>query len=238
LNQQESYQIYKYPSKHIPRFSYGQITRPNCVYQCDILFLTHDHYRGKIYKAVFNVVDCASRFKASVPLRSKSACEVAKAFRRIYESRNNLLTWPKLLQYDNGREWMGETFHLMQEHNVIIRVIGPYSHRGTAIVERFNQTLSKILYKIQYAVESISSDSRLIRAWVRHLPNAIDYLNNYFTCLIRAPGSSKWGLTLSVAILLEKVESRPSIKSKCPVGEDEETLKKDDTICYLLANAE
>ena len=32
LNQQESYQIYKYPSKHIPRFSYGRITRPNCVH--------------------------------------------------------------------------------------------------------------------------------------------------------------------------------------------------------------
>jgi hypothetical protein len=58
----------------------------------------------------------------------------------------------------------GETSHLMQEHNVIIQVIGPYSHRGAAIVERFNKILSKILYKIQYAVESISSDSKLIRA--------------------------------------------------------------------------
>ncbi len=99
LNQQESYQIYKYPSKHVPRFSYGQITQPNCVHQCDILFLTHDHYRGKTYKAVLNVVDCASRFKASVPLRSKSACEVAKGFRRIYKGQSMLcghLILPKL----------------------------------------------------------------------------------------------------------------------------------------------
>ena len=105
-------------------------------------------------------------------------------------------------------------------------------------MERFNQTLSKILYKIQYAVESISSDSRLIRAWVRYLPKAIDYLNNYPTRLIREPGSSKWGLAPSEAILLEKVEFKPSIKSKCPVGKNEETLKKGDTVCYLLANAE
>ena len=116
---------------------------------------------------MLNIVDCVSRYKASVPLRSKNSSEVAKAFRKIYGDRNNPLTWPKLLQCDNGREWMGETSRLMQEHNVIIRVIGPYSHCGTAIVERFNQTLSKILYKIQYAVESISSDSRLIKAWVR-----------------------------------------------------------------------
>ncbi|CAG8815084.1 20872_t:CDS:2, partial [Gigaspora rosea] len=85
------------------------------------------------------------------------------------------------------------------------------SHRGTAIVKRFNQILSKILYKIQYAIESISSDSRLIRAW---------------------------GLAPSEAILLEKVESRPFIKSKCPVGKNEKTLKKGDTVRYLLANAE
>ena len=73
---------------------------------------------------------------------------MAKNIRKIYDDPNNPLTYPKLLQTDNGREWMGETSRLMQEHNVIIQVIGPYSHRRTAIVERFNQTLSKILYKI------------------------------------------------------------------------------------------
>ena len=97
LENQESYQIYKYPSKHIPRVSYGQITRPNCVHQCDILFLTHDYYRGKKYKAVLNIIDCASRYKASVPLTSKNSSEVAKAFRKVYGNRNNPLTWPKFL---------------------------------------------------------------------------------------------------------------------------------------------
>ncbi|GBC35376.2 hypothetical protein RIR_jg36669.t1 [Rhizophagus irregularis DAOM 181602=DAOM 197198] len=166
------------------------------------LSISRDSAMGKTYKAVLNVVDCVSRFKASVPLRSKSANEVAKAFRRIYESRNNLLTWSKLLQCDNGRKWMRKTSHLMQEHNVIIRVIGPYSHNGTAIVKRFNQSLSKILYKIQ------------------------------------EPGSSKWRLAPLVGVLLEKIESRPSIKSKHPVRKNEETLKKGDTVRYLLANAE
>ncbi|PKC00114.1 hypothetical protein RhiirA5_382689 [Rhizophagus irregularis] len=133
---------------------------------------------------------------------------------------------------------MGETSRLMQEHNVIIRVVGPYSHRGLALVERFNQTLSKILYKIQYAVESISSDPKLIRAWVRYLPEAIDYLNNYPTRLIREPGSEKWGFEPVKAIALDRVESRPSTKYKRPVGKDEIKLKKGDSVRYLLANAE
>src|SRR4051812_10958333 len=238
LENQESYQTNKTSPKCIPRVSYGRITRPNCVHQCDILFLTHDYYRGKKYKALLNIIDCASRYKASVPLRSKKSSEVAKAFRRVYGNRNNPLTWPKLLQCDGGREFMGETSRLMQEYDVTIRVVGPYSHRGLAFVERFNQTLSKILYKIQYAVESISSDPKLIRAWVRYLPEAIDYLNNYPTRLIRKPGSEKWGLEPVKAIALERVESRPSTKYKRPVGKDEIPLKKGDTVRYLLANAE
>ena len=39
------------------------------------------------------------------------------------------------------------------------------------------------------------------------------------------------------AIALEQVKSRPSIKYKHPVGKDKIMLKKNDTICYLLANA-
>ena len=109
LENQESYQINKTSPKYIPRVSYKRITRPNCVHQCDILFLTHDHYKGKKYKAVLNIIDCASRYKASVPLTSKNSSEVARAFKKVYSARNNPLTWPKLLQCDGGREFMGET---------------------------------------------------------------------------------------------------------------------------------
>jgi len=70
------------------------------------------------------------------------------------------------------------------------------------------------------------------------LPKAIDYLNNYLIRLIREPDSSKWRLAPSVAILLEKVESKPSIKSKRPVRKNEEILKKSNTVRYLLVNAE
>src|SRR6266498_5830815 len=83
LENQESYQTNKTSLKYIPRVSYGQITCPNCVHQCDILFLTHDHYRDKKYKAVLNIIDCASRYKASVLLTSKNSSEVARAFKKV-----------------------------------------------------------------------------------------------------------------------------------------------------------
>jgi hypothetical protein len=86
LERQQAYQIYKPLPKHIPRVSYGRISHPNKVHQSDLLFLTHDHYKGKTYKAVLNIIDCASRFKASVPLTSKNSLEVAKAFKKVYNS--------------------------------------------------------------------------------------------------------------------------------------------------------
>ncbi|CAG8851462.1 19514_t:CDS:2, partial [Racocetra persica] len=59
LECQQQYQIYKPSPKHITRASYGWISCPNYVHQADILFLIHDKYKGKTYKAVLNIVDCA-----------------------------------------------------------------------------------------------------------------------------------------------------------------------------------
>src|SRR5205085_8292359 len=86
---------------------------------------------------------------------------------------------------------------------------------------------------------SISKNPKLISEWIKYLSEVIDYLNNYPTRLIRAPGSSKWGLAPAKAIKLERVESRSSTKYKRPVGKDEKNkLKKGDSVRYLLANAE
>ncbi|CAJ0906526.1 17822_t:CDS:2 [Entrophospora sp. SA101] len=236
INQNE-WQKHAPSPKYIPRVSYGKITYPNYVHQCDLLRLTNDIDR-KIYKWVLTIVDITSRFKYAIPLTSKNSSEVAKAFKKIYNNPDNPLIWPWLLQCDGGCEFMGETSRLMQEHNVIIRVIGLYSHRRLAVVERFNKTLAKMLYKVQYAVETISSNPKLIREWVKYLPEVINYLNNYPTRLIKAPGSKKWGLAPIKAIKLEKVESRPSTKYKRLVGRDEKKLEKGDTVRYLLANGE
>src|SRR6266511_1409758 len=127
INQNE-WQKYAPAPKYIPQISYGKIQKPNCVHQCDLLFLTHDKNKGKAWKAVLQIIDVASRFKASVPLTSKNSSEVAKAFKKIYDSPSNPLTYPKLLQCDGGSEFKKSVSQLMKEHNVIIRVIGAYSH--------------------------------------------------------------------------------------------------------------
>ena len=64
-------------------------------------------------------MDVASRYKEAEPLTTKESAEVAKAFSNIYTRR--VLKWPKLLQVDPGREFMGEVNKVMKRQNVKIR---------------------------------------------------------------------------------------------------------------------
>src|SRR6185369_16460335 len=129
LHNQNEWQKYAPSPKDTPRVSYGKISRPNCVHMCDLLRLTNDIVNKKTYKWALTIIDVASRFKYAVPLTSKNSSEVAKAFKKIYNDPSNALVWPTLLQCDKEREFMSETSKIMEEHNVMIRLIGAYSYR-------------------------------------------------------------------------------------------------------------
>ena len=100
--------------KHIPRPIFD-VTVPNEVYQADLLFLPHDRPgRGrKLYKYALTIVDVANIYKEAEPLATKEAKEVADALERIYS--RSPLKWPKLLQIDPGREFMGAVNTLLKK---------------------------------------------------------------------------------------------------------------------------
>ena len=93
----------------------------------------------------------ASRYEAAQPFTSKESVEVSKAFQRIY--RRGPLKWPRLLQVDPGREFMGAVTKVMENNKTAIRRGRTEIHRDQAIVERFNKTLAERLFGHQYAVE-------------------------------------------------------------------------------------
>ena len=120
LKRQAIWQIYLPAPRRIPRPRFD-VSTPNKVHQADLLFLPHDRLpRGKkVYKYALTVVDVASRFKEAEPLTSKTAAEVADALSRIY--KRGPLKWPKLLQVDPGREFMGAAGQLLAKHGVSVR---------------------------------------------------------------------------------------------------------------------
>ena len=162
------WQIYLPPSKKIirPRFD---ASTPNDIHQADLLFLPHDTVNRKTYKYALTVVDIESRYNEAEPLTLKDGKEVAKAFGNIYKRTMN---YPKLLQVEPGREFMGSVTQLMAKHNVSISRGRKEIHRDHALVERFKRTLGERLFVYLYAKE-LENPHKRNREWVKRLPEVI-----------------------------------------------------------------
>jgi len=175
LKRQAIWQIYLPAPRHIPRPKFD-VRVPNEVHQADLLFLPHDRVGRRTYKYALTVVDIASRYKEAEPLTSKAAAEVAEALSHIY--RRGPLKWPKLLQVDPGREFMGSVSQLLAKHRVEVRRGRAGIHRDQGIVERFNRTLAERLFGHQQAQELVLESGERSREWVKRLPAVIAALNS------------------------------------------------------------
>ena len=230
LKKQAIWQIYLPAPRHVPRSKFD-VPVPNEVHQADLLFLPHDRLpRGrKTYKYALTVVDVASRYKEAEPLTSKSAAEVADALSRIY--KRSPLGWPKLLQVDPGREFMGAVNQLLAKHNVSIRRGRVDIHRDQGIVERFNRTLAERLFGHQYAQEMRLPEGERSTEWVARLPAVIAALNSEETRLT--------GRKPQDAIKLKRVTQKPSSTvSGRTVGLREQKLPSGVGVRYLYQPGE
>ena len=231
LKRQAIWQIYLPAPRRIPRPKFD-VPTPNEVHQADLLFLPHDRVGRKTYKYALTVVDVASRFKEAEPLTSKTAAEVADALSRIY--KRGPLKWPKLLQVDPGREFMGSVSQLLAKHRVEVRRGRVDIHRDQGIVERFNRTLAERLFGHQQAQELVLMHMRSgerSREWVKRLPAVIAALNGEVTRLT--------GKRPRDAIKQKQVPQNPS--SVVPgrlVGLEEVKLPSSVGVCFLYQPGE
>jgi hypothetical protein len=230
LKKQALWQIYLPAPRKIPRPMFDE-DRPNAVHQADLLYLPHDRIGRRTYKYALTVVDVASRYKEAEPLVDKSAAEVAAALGRIY--KRGPLTWPRLLQADSGREFMGAASQLLAKHSVQVRRGQPDNHRQQGIVERFNRTLAERLFGAQYAQELLLAargSSERSAEWVRDLPSVVAALNDEPTRLT--------GKKPAQAIKASRSASKPSLPATRKIGLHEPLIPSDALLRYLYAPGE
>ncbi|GBC36620.1 hypothetical protein RIR_jg28865.t1 [Rhizophagus irregularis DAOM 181602=DAOM 197198] len=218
---------------YIPYASFSNITIPNECHRADILNMPYDKVGRVTYLFCLNIVDVASRYKASIPIGSTSVKNregiltsrtISKAFEQIYDNPDSPLVWPKLLITDKGSEFKGDCERLMRQHGVEIQKAT--SKRSVGIVERYNLTLAKRLFRLQNAHDLSLSMSEKSCAWVRNLPIIVEDINNSVTRLI--------GMAPAKAIKKKKVYSKSSCKYNRPIGYDEPRLSYRDSVRYLL----
>ena len=229
LMKQALWQVYLPAPRYIPRPKFD-VPVPNKVHQADLLYLPHDRLprSRKAFKYALTVVDVASRYKEAEPLTTKEAKEVATALERIHS--RGPLKWPKLLQVDPGREFLGAVNQLLSKHNVGVRRGRVDIHRDQAIVERFNRTLAERLFGHQYGVEMRLPEGQRSTAWVKRLPQVVAALNNEITSLT--------GKKPAVAIKEKYVSAKPSTPYSRPVGQREKKLPSLVNVRYLYQPGE
>ena len=214
---------------------FNSITIPNEVHQADVLYMPYDKVGRVTYLFCLNVVDVASRYKVSIPIGAISVKDrqgiltsrtIARALKeKCYDNPECPLVWPKVFLSDKGPEFKGECERLVREHGVKIQKAE--SKRTMGIVERYNYTLAKRLFRIQDAHDLLSLHlSERFRAWVKNLPIIVKDINNSVTSLI--------GIAPVEAIKKKNVNARPSWPARRPTGYDESTLPSHTEVRYLL----
>ncbi len=168
-------------------YNHYQIERPNEMHQVDLLYLSHDkdeadpNPKSGNFKYALTLVDVASRYKASRPLKSRDSKNVFSALEEIYK-QDPYLKYPNTLNADKGSEFQNKIFTAWaKKHNIQLRYNLPSFH--LAFVENMNLQLAKKLYKFQN-IEEIDT-GKISRKWVNILPKIIDEMNNKKTKLIK-----------------------------------------------------
>ena len=228
LKKQAIWQIHLPAPRHIPRPKFD-VALPNEVRQEDLLFLPHDRVRQKTFRYALTVVDVASRYKEAEPLTSKTAAEVADGLTWIY--KRSPLRWPKLLQVDPGREFMGSISQLLAKHSVQVRRGRVDIHRDQGIVERFNRTLAERLFGHQYAQDMQLPSGERSTEWVKRLPSVVAALNREVTRLTDKKSSD--------AIKAKTLTQKPfSVVPGRPLGLKEQKVPSGVGVRYLYQPGE
>ena len=195
LAKQALWQVHIPPPKRIDHPHY-YVTEVNKMHQADLMYLPHDKVYQNTYKYTLNVIDVASRYKASRALKTKKASEVAEMFKDVY--KKGPLRYPKEFRVDNGTEFKADVLKLMKEHDVkVVSATTKYHHNFNGSVERFQKTLGERLFKAQDAQE-LQNPRKDSRIWVKNHQKVVSKLNNEKTRML--------GMTPAKAVKLDNVE--------------------------------
>ena len=193
--EQALWQVHIPPPKRIDHPHY-YVTEVNQIHQADLLYLPHDKVGQDTYKYALNVIDVASRNKASRPLKTKKASEVEEMLLDIY--KKGPLRYPKEFHVDNGTEFKAGVLKLMKKKGVkVVSTTTKYHHNSTASIERFNKTLQERLFKAQ-DVQELENPTKDSKIWVKYLQKIVSKLNSEKTRML--------GMTPTKAVKLTSVE--------------------------------
>ena len=147
LNNQEIYQLMKKPRK-MKHYYPLSASYENERHQLDLMDIgsTMNKYpvqKNKGYRYVMCLIDVYTRKAYTYPLKTKGDEEVSKAFLILIEKAGEP---PFQLDCDNEGSFTSRRFKkICEDYNIHINFVKPNDINSKAVVERFNQTLRRML---------------------------------------------------------------------------------------------
>lgn len=139
-------------------------------WHADLIDLSKFKYQNSYHAWLMTVINIFSRKAYGRAMKTKGAVDVATAFGSIITEAGYA---PRLLQTDNGTEWLNKQVQdLLREHGIIHRTVQVGDHHKQGVIERFNGT---IMGKI---ARNMSANKT--KNWVNYLPSILDSYNNSY----------------------------------------------------------
>ena len=119
------------------------------------------------YKFILTVVDYFSRLVWARKMKTQTALNVTNALKSIVEETK---TYPKMIQADNGSEFMNETSDWMKENNIVYIKTLSYTPTSNGLVEGKNRRIREVLREMMIRNNN--------RNWTNSHQIACDNLNS------------------------------------------------------------
>lgn len=138
---QDAYTLHKGVRKRFPRRRVV-VSGIDDQFQADLIDMHKFQTANHANQFILTVIDVFSKFAWALPLKNKSGKGVAKALSQIFQHRKC-----RTLQTDKGKEFYNrDVSHVLQSYKVHHFSTENDDIKGS-VVERFNQTLQKKLYR-------------------------------------------------------------------------------------------
>ena len=162
--QQEAHQLTK--TKGTQKVVWFPILRPPGFHQADLMFIDNPRNKSK-QLPILCIIDTNTRYAYTYLLKNKGEQEVLSAFRKfMYDSKLKC----DEIQTDNGSEFINKSVeNLFKERGIVHSLAEPNDHNAQGSVERFNQTLRRLV--------TLTTDQTGL-PWTDFLPQITENYNN------------------------------------------------------------
>lgn len=159
---------------------------PKDRFQADLITMSSIKYNNRHKAFILVVIDHFSKRVWAWPIAKKDAATIVAKFRELFEAGHVCA----ILQTDNGTEFKNELMTDLCEEFGVLQVFGSaYSPQSQGCVERFNQTLGRMISK-RAALEGT-------RTWVDFLDELVgEYNRTNHSSIGMSPNEAYGGATV------------------------------------------